>query len=80
VHDLPRQLTGEELAELFEGHTRLVELLAQREDPLGAADEVVAELTEAEQREALNTHPASEPATSRSAPQPSRAEGAIPPF
>jgi 2-oxo-4-hydroxy-4-carboxy--5-ureidoimidazoline (OHCU) decarboxylase len=58
VHDLPRQLTEEELAELFEGHTRLVELLAQREDPLGAADEVVAELTEAEQREALNAHPA----------------------
>jgi 2-oxo-4-hydroxy-4-carboxy--5-ureidoimidazoline (OHCU) decarboxylase len=58
VHDLPRQLTIEELAELFEGKTRLVELLADREDPLGSADEVIAELSEAEQREALNAHPA----------------------
>jgi 2-oxo-4-hydroxy-4-carboxy--5-ureidoimidazoline (OHCU) decarboxylase len=59
VHDLPRQLTEGELAELFEGHTRLVELLAQREDPLGAAaDEVIAQLSEPEQHEALNAHPA----------------------
>jgi 2-oxo-4-hydroxy-4-carboxy--5-ureidoimidazoline (OHCU) decarboxylase len=58
VHDLPRQLTTEELAELFEGRTRLVELLAQREDPLGSADEVIGELSEAEKREALNAHPA----------------------
>jgi 2-oxo-4-hydroxy-4-carboxy--5-ureidoimidazoline (OHCU) decarboxylase len=58
VHDLPRQLTIEELAELFEGRTRLVELLADREDPLGSPDEVIAELSEAEQREALNAHPA----------------------
>jgi len=58
MRDLPRQLTVEELAELFEGRTRLVELLAEREDPLGSADEVLAELTEAEQLEALNAHPA----------------------
>jgi 2-oxo-4-hydroxy-4-carboxy--5-ureidoimidazoline (OHCU) decarboxylase len=58
VHDLPRQLTIEELAELFEGRTRLVEVLADREDPLGSPDEVIAELSEAEQREALNAHPA----------------------
>jgi 2-oxo-4-hydroxy-4-carboxy--5-ureidoimidazoline (OHCU) decarboxylase len=58
MRDLPRQLIGEELAELFEGRTRLVELLAEREDPLGSADEVLAELTEAEQLEALNAHPA----------------------
>jgi 2-oxo-4-hydroxy-4-carboxy--5-ureidoimidazoline (OHCU) decarboxylase len=58
VHDLPRQLTAEELAELFEGKTRLVELLAEREDPLGSADEVIADLSEAEKREALNAHPA----------------------
>ena len=59
MHDLPRQLTEGELAELFEGHTRLVELLAEREDPLGAAaDEVIAQLSEPEQREALNAHPA----------------------
>jgi 2-oxo-4-hydroxy-4-carboxy--5-ureidoimidazoline (OHCU) decarboxylase len=58
VRDLPRQLTAEELAELFEGRTRLVELLAKREDPLGTAETVFAELTEREQREALNAHPA----------------------
>jgi 2-oxo-4-hydroxy-4-carboxy--5-ureidoimidazoline (OHCU) decarboxylase len=58
VRDLPRQLTVDELAELFEGRTRLVELLAEREDPLGSADKVLAELTEQEQREALNAHPA----------------------
>ncbi len=58
MRDLPRQLTAEELAELFEGRTRLVELLAEREDPLGRAETVFAELTEQEQREALNAHPA----------------------
>jgi 2-oxo-4-hydroxy-4-carboxy--5-ureidoimidazoline (OHCU) decarboxylase len=58
VRDLPRQLTADELAELFEGRTRLVELLAEREDPLGTAEAVFAELTEQEQREALNAHPA----------------------
>jgi 2-oxo-4-hydroxy-4-carboxy--5-ureidoimidazoline (OHCU) decarboxylase len=35
----------------------MVELLAGREDPLGSAEEVFAELTEQEQREALNAHP-----------------------
>jgi 2-oxo-4-hydroxy-4-carboxy--5-ureidoimidazoline (OHCU) decarboxylase len=58
VHDLPRQLTAEELAELFEGRTRLVEKLAEREDPLGSAREVITELSEAEKLEALNAHPA----------------------
>ena len=58
MRDLPRQLTVEELAELFEGRTRLVELLAEREDPLGSPEQAFAELTEEEQREALNTHPA----------------------
>ncbi len=58
MRDLPRQLTVDELAELFEGRTRLVELLAEREDPLGSAEKVFAELTEQEQREALNAHPA----------------------
>jgi 2-oxo-4-hydroxy-4-carboxy--5-ureidoimidazoline (OHCU) decarboxylase len=47
-----------ELAELFEGRTRFVELLAEREDPLEAAPEVIAELSEAEKLEALNAHPA----------------------
>jgi 2-oxo-4-hydroxy-4-carboxy--5-ureidoimidazoline (OHCU) decarboxylase len=58
VHDLPRQLTIEQLAELFEGRTRLVEKLAEREDPLGSAQEVVGELSEEEKLEALNAHPA----------------------
>jgi 2-oxo-4-hydroxy-4-carboxy--5-ureidoimidazoline (OHCU) decarboxylase len=58
VHDLPRQLTVDELAELFEGRTRLVERLAEREDPLGSARDVIGELTEEEKLEALNAHPA----------------------
>ncbi len=58
MHDLPRQLTTEQLAELFEGRTRLVEKLAEREDPLGSAREVIAELSEAEKIEALRAHPA----------------------
>ena len=37
MRELPRQLSVEELAELFEGRTRLVERLAEREDPLGSA-------------------------------------------
>ena len=44
MRELPRQLSAEELAELFEGPTRLVELLATREDPLGSADDAIAEL------------------------------------
>jgi 2-oxo-4-hydroxy-4-carboxy--5-ureidoimidazoline (OHCU) decarboxylase len=57
VRELPRQLSAEHLAELFEGRTRLVEKLAQREDPLGSAREVIAELSEEEKLEALNAHP-----------------------
>jgi 2-oxo-4-hydroxy-4-carboxy--5-ureidoimidazoline (OHCU) decarboxylase len=58
VRDLPRQLSVEELAELFEGRTRFVELLAEREDPLEAAPAVIEELTEEEKVEAVNAHPA----------------------
>ena len=58
MHDLPRQLTVEQLADLFEGRTRLVEELAKRDDPLGEAREVVAQLSEADKLEALNAHPA----------------------
>jgi 2-oxo-4-hydroxy-4-carboxy--5-ureidoimidazoline (OHCU) decarboxylase len=58
VRDVPRQLTADELAELFEGRTRLVEKLALREHPLASAHEVIAELTEEEKLEALNAHPA----------------------
>jgi 2-oxo-4-hydroxy-4-carboxy--5-ureidoimidazoline (OHCU) decarboxylase len=58
MHGLPRQLTLDELAELFEARTRLVEKLAERDDPLGSAHEVIARLTEREKLEALNAHPA----------------------
>jgi 2-oxo-4-hydroxy-4-carboxy--5-ureidoimidazoline (OHCU) decarboxylase len=58
VRDLPRQLTRKELAELFEGDTALVRKLAERDDPLGSAREVIRELTEEEKLEALNAHPA----------------------
>jgi 2-oxo-4-hydroxy-4-carboxy--5-ureidoimidazoline (OHCU) decarboxylase len=58
MRELPRQLSVEELAELFEGRTRFVELLAERENPLEAAPEVIAELDEREKLEALNAHPA----------------------
>jgi 2-oxo-4-hydroxy-4-carboxy--5-ureidoimidazoline (OHCU) decarboxylase len=51
-------LTTDELAELFEGRTRLVEKLAERENPLGAARDVIGELNEDEKLEALNAHPA----------------------
>ena len=58
MHDLPRQLTVDELAELFEGRTRLVEKLALEDDPLGSARDVIARLSETEKLEALNAHPA----------------------
>jgi 2-oxo-4-hydroxy-4-carboxy--5-ureidoimidazoline (OHCU) decarboxylase len=58
VRELPRQLSVDELADLFEGRTRLVEKLAGREDPLRTAPEVIDELTEAEKLEAVNAHPA----------------------
>jgi 2-oxo-4-hydroxy-4-carboxy--5-ureidoimidazoline (OHCU) decarboxylase len=58
VRELPRQLSAEELAELFEGTTRFVELLAEQDDPLGAAPAVIAALSEDEKREVLDAHPA----------------------
>ena len=59
MRDLPRQLSADQLAVLFEGKTRLVEVLAEREDPLGpAAEEVAAGLSEEDQLEALNAHSA----------------------
>ena len=58
MRELPRKLSVDELGELFEGRTRLVERLAQIEDPLGCADEVVASLTDEEKVEALAAHPA----------------------
>ena len=55
--ELPRQLSEAELAELFSGTSRFVERLADREDPLGVADEVARELSGDEQLEALAAHP-----------------------
>jgi 2-oxo-4-hydroxy-4-carboxy--5-ureidoimidazoline (OHCU) decarboxylase len=58
MRELPRQLSVDELSELFEGRTRLVERLAAIEDPLVNADAVLAELSEEEKVEALAAHPA----------------------
>ncbi len=58
MRELPRQLTVAELAELFEGRTRLVEQLAAIEDPLGRAEDVLHGLSEEERVEALSAHPA----------------------
>ena len=58
MRELPRQLTADELAELFEGRTRLVERLAELEDPLGRAGDVVPGLPEEMLVEALAAHPA----------------------
>jgi 2-oxo-4-hydroxy-4-carboxy--5-ureidoimidazoline (OHCU) decarboxylase len=58
MHELPRQLSVEELAELFEGRTALVERLAELDDPLGRADEVLSQLGDEEKVEALAAHPA----------------------
>jgi 2-oxo-4-hydroxy-4-carboxy-5-ureidoimidazoline decarboxylase len=57
VHDLPRQLTADELAALFSGRTRLVERLAALDDPLGRAEEVALSAPPDEQVEALAAHP-----------------------
>jgi 2-oxo-4-hydroxy-4-carboxy-5-ureidoimidazoline decarboxylase len=57
VRELPRQLTVDELAELFEGRTRFVERLAEVESPLEPADALIAGLPEDELVEALAAHP-----------------------
>jgi 2-oxo-4-hydroxy-4-carboxy--5-ureidoimidazoline (OHCU) decarboxylase len=58
VRDLPRKLTTDELAELFEGRTRLVERLAELEDPLSRAEDVLVALRYEDKLEALDAHPA----------------------
>jgi 2-oxo-4-hydroxy-4-carboxy--5-ureidoimidazoline (OHCU) decarboxylase len=58
VRELPRQLTAEQLTELFEGRTRFVERLATVEDPLGQARALAHELTDTEKKDVLDTHPA----------------------
>jgi 2-oxo-4-hydroxy-4-carboxy-5-ureidoimidazoline decarboxylase len=57
VLGLPRKLTVEELAELFSGRTRFVELLAREEDPLTQADALIDELPYEDKVEALAAHP-----------------------
>jgi 2-oxo-4-hydroxy-4-carboxy--5-ureidoimidazoline (OHCU) decarboxylase len=58
VRELPRQLSEDELAVLFEGRTRLVARLAAEPDPLTRAATFVHELPRAEQIELLAAHPA----------------------
>jgi 2-oxo-4-hydroxy-4-carboxy--5-ureidoimidazoline (OHCU) decarboxylase len=58
VRELPRQLTVDELAELFEGRTRFVERLAELDNPLEQARTLVHELPDDEKREVLDAHPA----------------------
>jgi 2-oxo-4-hydroxy-4-carboxy-5-ureidoimidazoline decarboxylase len=57
VRDLPRQLSADELAELFSGRTAFVERLAREEDPLGRAPELARTLSNEEKFEALAAHP-----------------------
>ena len=58
MRELPRQLSADELAALFEGRTRFVERLADEEDPLVAARTLVHELPYEEKVEILAAHPA----------------------
>jgi 2-oxo-4-hydroxy-4-carboxy--5-ureidoimidazoline (OHCU) decarboxylase len=58
VRELPRQLSADELAELFEGRTRFVERLASEPDPLVRARTLVHELPRDEKVEILAAHPA----------------------
>ena len=58
MRELPRQLSADELAGLFEGRTRFVERLAREPDPLTRAATLVQELPRDEQIEVLATHPA----------------------
>jgi 2-oxo-4-hydroxy-4-carboxy--5-ureidoimidazoline (OHCU) decarboxylase len=58
VRELPRQLSVEELTELFEGRTVFVERLAELDDPLGHAREVATTLSDDEKKEVLDAHPA----------------------
>lgn len=57
MRELPRQLSADELAALFSGRTRLVHELAERESPLGVAEQVALGLAEEDQVAALAAHP-----------------------
>ena len=58
MRELPRQLSADELAELFEGRTAFVERLSAVEDPLAHAADVARALPPEEKREVLDAHPA----------------------
>ena len=58
MRELPRQLTADQLAELFEGRTRLVEELAAVDNPLGRAREVARTLPDTDKKAVLDAHPA----------------------
>jgi 2-oxo-4-hydroxy-4-carboxy--5-ureidoimidazoline (OHCU) decarboxylase len=58
MRELPRQLTAEQLTELFESRTDFVERLATTEDPLAHARELARALPDAAKQELLDAHPA----------------------
>ena len=57
MRELPRQLSVDELSDLFEGRTALTERLATVEGPLAHAREIARALTPDEQVEMLAAHP-----------------------
>lgn len=69
MRDLPRKLTSDELAILFEGRTNFTRRLAEHENPLVVARRLLTEIPENELIEALNAHPriGGRPASTRSA-------------
>ncbi|HET6781539.1 MAG TPA: 2-oxo-4-hydroxy-4-carboxy-5-ureidoimidazoline decarboxylase [bacterium] len=69
MRDLPRKLTSDELAILFEGRTNFTRRLAEHENPLAVARRLLTEIPEDELIDALNAHPriGGRPASIRSA-------------
>jgi 2-oxo-4-hydroxy-4-carboxy--5-ureidoimidazoline (OHCU) decarboxylase len=57
MRELPRQLTAEQLAELFEERSDFVERLAAMENPLGRARDVARALPDREKEELLAAQP-----------------------
>ena len=57
MRELPRQLSVEELEELFGGPSALVLVLAETEDPLERAEEVAKQLPDDDKAQALAQHP-----------------------
>ena len=57
MRELPRQLTRDELEELFSGPSQLVDILAETEDPLERAEEIALSLDDRDKAAALAQHP-----------------------